>query len=142
MFKIDYEIEPTIVICLLRLVIRYIIELEQLDKSEFTKSQLKCFEETKKSISIYLLPSLDKILSSFYNDLSNLQNQTSQSIISSLQHLHQYDIYIYFAKTINICLYLFFVINIIFKNMDKLKKVFKKFFLFNYYKNNNRGKSA
>jgi hypothetical protein len=87
------EIEPTIVICLLRLVIRYIIELEELDKSDFTKSQLKCFEETKKSISIYLLPSLDKILSSFFNDLSILQNQTSQSIISSLQQrLHQSDI--------------------------------------------------
>lgn len=79
------EIEPTIVICLLRLVIRYIIELEELEKSEFTKSQLLCFETTKKAISLYLLPSLDKILSYFFSYLTILQNQTSQSIISSLQ---------------------------------------------------------
>eukprot|EP01038_Epipyxis_sp_PR26KG_P012943 gene12943-17352_t len=82
------EVEPTATACLLRMLLRYVSEIEETDTKGFTRKQLDCFLQTLKAITTHLIPTLQMTIETcFFHEGLNListQNATSQNLFKSL----------------------------------------------------------
>jgi hypothetical protein len=65
------EVEPVAITCILRLLVRFVIELENIKITTLSKPQQLCYLKTIKQVEAKMLPSVDDIMSAsfFVQDL-------------------------------------------------------------------------
>lgn len=60
------EIETIAMSCILRFILRYVMELENLDHTLFTLTQLRCFRETIQAIMFHMLSSMQQLFEEYF----------------------------------------------------------------------------
>lgn len=79
------EVEPTAVACIMRILLRYVVEIESLETKGLTAIQLNCFIATLEAIVNHLIPSLQRVTTEcFYCEYGALQNHSPAQIFKIL----------------------------------------------------------
>jgi len=78
-FTVVGQIEPVSATCLLRILLRYIVEIEGIDYTSLSKIQQECFHSTIEAVVFFLIPSMQKLMEDYFliERLSLLSNPPS-----------------------------------------------------------------
>lgn len=78
------------VTCLLRIILRYIVEIEAVDYTTLSKIQQECFRSIIEAIIYFLIPSLQKLMEDYFmiERLSLLNNPPNVSLVHSFSSLY------------------------------------------------------
>ncbi len=77
------------VTCLLRIILRYIVEIEAVDYTTLSKIQQECFRSIIEAIIYFLIPSLQKLMEDYFmierlsllNNPPNVSNLVNSALI-------------------------------------------------------------